>query len=148
MLRHSFVPDSFERGTLIPIVKDKNGDVGSLNNYRPITISPVVSKVFELFLIEGFSRYFDTDALQFGFKKNVGCSNAILALRLVIDYLSTESSNVYIASLDACKAFDRVNHFKMFSILYQRGLPFYFVNTIVIVSCLFSLNVTDNFLNL
>jgi exonuclease III len=131
MLRHSFVPDSFGRGTLIPIVKDKNGDVGSLDNYRPITISPIVSKVFELFLIEKFSKYFDTDALQFGFKKNLGCSNAVLALRLVIDYFTARNSNVYIASLDACKAFDRVNHFKMFSILCQRGLPSYFVNIIV-----------------
>ena len=67
MLIHEYVPDDFGRGILIPIIKDKNGDADSLDNYRPITISPVISKVFEMYLCETFSDHFEVDALQFGF---------------------------------------------------------------------------------
>jgi hypothetical protein len=37
MLSHSFVPDAFGMGIVIPIIKDKCGDVSSVDNYRPIT---------------------------------------------------------------------------------------------------------------
>jgi len=131
MLSHSFVPDAFGRGIVIPIVKDRCGDVSSVDNYRPITLSPVISKVFESLLLMKFSDYMGTDDLQFGFKKGLGCSNAIFALRQVVEYFNNRGSNVYIASLDASKAFDRVNHFKLFAILIKAGLPSNFVSIIV-----------------
>jgi len=43
-----FVPDAFGRGLIIPLVKDRSGCLNDLNNYRAITISPVISKLFEL----------------------------------------------------------------------------------------------------
>lgn len=116
---------------LIPIIKDKHGDVSSVENYRPITLSPIISKVFESFLLEKYAEHFITDDLQFGFKKGLGCGNAIFALRHVVDFYNERNSNVYIASLDASKAFDRVNHFKLYSCLIKKGLPASFINTIV-----------------
>lgn len=115
---------------MIPIIKDRQDDFSALNNYRPITISPVISKFFEMVLLDKFSKFMVTDDLQFGFKKGVGCSNAIFALRQVIEYFNDRRSNVYVASLDASKAFDRVNHFKLLSTLIRRGLPICFVNVI------------------
>ena len=38
---------------------------------------------------------------------------------------------MYIASLDASKAFDRINHFKLFSILIKKGLPKFFVDILI-----------------
>src|SRR5271165_6537802 len=64
-------------------------------------------------------------------KSGIGCSNAIFALRQAIEYFNNRGSNVYMASLDASKAFDRVNHFKLFSTLILKGLPWCFVNVIV-----------------
>ena len=46
MLKHGYVPDQFGRGIVIPLVKDKNGDVTNSENYRGITVSPVMSKIF------------------------------------------------------------------------------------------------------
>ena len=46
MLRHSFVPRQFKHGTIIPIVKDHQGNLGDVGNYRGITISPIASKFF------------------------------------------------------------------------------------------------------
>jgi hypothetical protein len=66
MLRHCFVPDSFGIGIVIPLIKDRNGDTNSIDNYRPITLSPIISKVFENFIIDNYAQYFGTDPLQFG----------------------------------------------------------------------------------
>lgn len=68
---------------------------------------------------------------NFGFKKNLGCNNAIFALRQSIEYFNDRGSKVYMASLDASKAFDRVNHFKLFSTLIKKGLPKIVVKIIV-----------------
>jgi len=35
----------------MPVLKDKLGDVSSVDNYRPITIIPVISKIFEYCLL-------------------------------------------------------------------------------------------------
>ena len=47
MLMHGHVPKQFQRGTIVPIVKDHQGDKSDLNNYRGITIAPIISKIFE-----------------------------------------------------------------------------------------------------
>ena len=48
----------------------------------------------------------------------------------MIQHFNNRSSSVYVASIDASKAFDRVNHYKLFSILIKKGLPSYFVHTL------------------
>ena len=68
MMKHSYIPNAFSAGVIIPIIKDKGGDLSSVDNYRPITLSPVISKVFESFLLECYSQYMKSDDLQFGFK--------------------------------------------------------------------------------
>ena len=75
MLSHGYVPDAFSFGIVIPIVKDKRGDLSSVDNYRPITLSPIISKIFEYMLIDKYSSYFISDDLQFCFKQKLGCSN-------------------------------------------------------------------------
>jgi len=51
-------------------------------------------------------------------------------VRQTIDFFNQRSSNVYIAPLDASKAFDRINHFKLFSAHIKKGLPMMFTNVI------------------
>jgi len=73
---HCFVPDSFGIGIIIPVVKDRLGDY-----VQPITIgitlSPVVSKMFEYCLLHKYEHFLYSDELQFGFKKHSGCSHAL-----------------------------------------------------------------------
>jgi len=46
ILKHGFVPDSFGFGISIPLIKDKTGNLNDLDNYRAITLSCVISKLF------------------------------------------------------------------------------------------------------
>jgi len=123
MICNQCVPDDFGKGLIIPLLKDKLGCINSLDNYRGITLIPVIAKLFELVILELCSEYLLTDNLQFGFKPKLGCSNAIFALRSTIDYFRDRGSTIYAASLDIRKAFDRVNHLKLFESLKNTGLP-------------------------
>ena len=65
---HGFLPESMMSVVLIPIIKDKKAKISSIDNYRPVAIASVVSKVLERILLERLSEYLDTMGNQFGFK--------------------------------------------------------------------------------
>jgi len=48
---------------------------------------------------------------------------SIFVLSQVVDYFASHGNSVYLPSLDAFKAFDRVNHVKLFDKLIDRRLP-------------------------
>ena len=131
MCFHGVVPDDFGAGTCIPLLKDKSGDINDINNYRGITLIPVISKLFELVLLHLCESLLTTDDLQFGFKKHLGCNNALFTVRATIDYFCSRGSNVYAAALDLHKAFDSVNHMKLLSSLVKFGLPLWFVDILL-----------------
>ena len=131
MLQHAFVPTQFKMGTIVPIVKDRQGDLGDLNNYRGITIAPTLSKVFEHVLGALFEPFLSTSTYQFGFKRKSSCSHAIFCLKETINYYSKNGSNVFCSFLDATKAFDRLVHSGLFLKLLQRRTPMIFLNIII-----------------
>ena len=54
---------------LIPKIKDKKGKISTIDNYRPVAIASVVSKVVERILLHRLSEYLDTImGNQFSFK--------------------------------------------------------------------------------
>ena len=57
--------------------------------------------------------------------------HALFVLSQVVVYFCTHGSTVYMASLDASKAFDRVNHIKLFKRLIDRGLPSHVIKILI-----------------
>jgi len=87
LLRHSFVPTQFCFGMIIPLLKNKHGDASSVDMYRGITLSSVVSKLFESVLLALFQNDLQSDVLQFGFKKDSGCVHALFTFRESVQYV-------------------------------------------------------------
>ena len=127
MIRHRFVPSDFCNGIIVPLLKSKHGDPTSLDMYRGITLSPVLSKVFESILLRLYGDFLSSDPVQFGFKKNSRCSHALFALTETVKYLTKKGSKVSCSFLDASKAFDKILHNGLFSKLLKRGAPVIFV---------------------
>ena len=127
LYKHSIVPDDFGRGIVIPLLKNIDGNRFTTDNYRGITLSPVISKLFEMVLLSQFKDQLVSDPLQFGFKAKTSCSHAIFTFKTVIDYYIRNDCNVTICALDISKAFDRVDHYKLFCILMDRSLPKQFI---------------------
>jgi len=107
MIGYGYVPNAFGEGIIIPIPKgDSKRMHDKIDDYRGITISSLISKIFEQCLLCCNKDYFQTSERQFGFKKGVGCNHALYTLRQVIDYYSKNNSTVNICTLDISKAFD------------------------------------------
>jgi hypothetical protein len=130
MLLHGYVPRKFGSGIIVPIIKDRCADVGQLDNYRGITLCNVISKVFEIGLYNKFECYLGSHHLQHGFKKQTGCPSAVFAVQQVADYFISRGSTVYLTSLDASKAFDRVVHATLIRKLVDRNVPQCFISII------------------
>src|SRR5437867_3213387 len=115
MLAHGFVPDDFGSGLLIPILKDSNADAACCDKYRGITLSCVISKIFEYALLGKYSLLFNTDDLQFDFRNGVGCSDALYTVKSVVGHFVKKGCTVSIAALDISKAFDRISYYALLS---------------------------------
>ena len=56
MFTHCYKPSSMIKSIIVPLVKNKCGNLADKINYRPIALSSISSKVFEhviLFRLEG-----------------------------------------------------------------------------------------------
>ena len=67
-LSHSFVPHQFLLSVIVPIIKDRCGDIPDVNNYRGIAMSSVISKVLELVLLDRIESLLVTKEQQLRFK--------------------------------------------------------------------------------
>jgi len=120
---HGFVPEDFQISTIIPIPKGKNANLTDSDNYRGITVSSVLEKVFDLVVLDKYSDRLVTSNLQFGFKARRSTNMCTMVLKKTIAYYVNNRSTVYCTMLDATKAFDRVEYAKLFRLLLSRNLP-------------------------
>ena len=123
MLLLGYVPNDFGKGIIVPVIQDGLGKEDDVNNYRAVTISSSVSKLFEMCLLRLLSDFLTTSDLQFGFKKGLGCRDAIFSLQFVVEYFVKHGSTVNVCLLDMSKAFDKLNHYVLFVKLMKRGVP-------------------------
>ena len=120
---HGYIPTGLMDTVIIPLVKNKNGNISDKNNYRPIALVTVMSKILEIVILNKIRNVICTQDNQFGFKKNHGTDLAIYTLKNTIDYYRNFNSPVYVCFLDASKAFDKVNHWSLFKKLLDRKVP-------------------------
>ena len=111
-LANGIFPDKLKIAKIIPIFK--KDDKHDINNYRPISLLPSISKVFEKIVYSQIFYYFTSNNLfhanQYGFRTGYSTE---LAVSEMIDriYLDLDVKQIPIAIfLDLSKAFDTINH--------------------------------------
>ena len=97
-LKFGIVPSNFCDGVIVLILKKPNIDPSLPNNYRPITVSNIFSKIFELGFLDS-SANVEFDSLQFGFVNGRGTAMAAATVNDVINYSVNQGSPVYSCSL-------------------------------------------------
>ena len=127
MLIHGFLPESLIDVILVPVIKDKNSKISCKDNYRPIVLANIMSKVLESIWLNKISDYFSTKPNQFGFKRKHSTDMCIFLLKEAIELYKRSGSCVYACFIDASKAFDRINHDLLFLKLNKCGVPSYIV---------------------
>ena len=74
-----------------------------------------------------YGDFLTSDNLQFGFKKETGCSHALFTLTESVKHLVNNGSKVHCTFLDASRAFDKVLLNGLYLKLVERGAPFSFI---------------------
>jgi len=117
-------PNELKSACVIPIFK--GGDPKLIQNYRPVSVLPVISKIFERVMYNRLVKYLEKYNIlykyQFGFKSN---HSTYMALTLLVDkILSALDNNEHVIGLylDFAKAFDTVNHQILLSKLSHYGI--------------------------
>lgn len=103
-------PDKLKEAQVIPLHKKSNTlDKG---NYRPVSILPMISKIFERSIENQLVEYFNSFFHIFlsAFRKGYGCQTALL--KIIEDWKKALDQNKYVAAIlmDLSKAFDCLPH--------------------------------------
>ncbi|MFZ2538156.1 MAG: reverse transcriptase family protein, partial [Oscillospiraceae bacterium] len=127
-------PNQLKIAKVVPVFK--SGDSKLVSNYRPISILPTFSKIFEKVVYTRLEKYLIDNAIlhknQFGFRSKLSTCMALLEL---LDKLSASVDNKSITVgvfIDLAKAFDTVDHCIMLRKLQHygiRGIPLEWFNS-------------------
>jgi len=111
-IKTGIFPDKLKEACVVPL--HKNGPKDNLGNYRPISLLPTLSKIFEKHIADQLHSFIQrTNAIhdsQSGFRKHHSCQTALI--RLVENWLKNLDEGEIIGTLfiDLKKAFDLVDH--------------------------------------
>ncbi|MES9879927.1 MAG: reverse transcriptase domain-containing protein, partial [Sedimenticola sp.] len=133
MIYNSYTPANMKRGKIITLHKGGKKRKDDPNNYRAITLSSTILKVFERIL---YNKIIDSNSnqlssLQGGFQKGMGCTMTSFLLRESIHYAKEQSSKLYVCFLDVQKAFDTVWHDALFHKLDQMNVDPHIIRLLI-----------------
>ena len=59
------------------LISHKAGKISSKDNYRPIALASVISKLVEVIMLDSIEMYMNTNPNQFGFKRKHGTDQCL-----------------------------------------------------------------------
>jgi exonuclease III len=121
------LPSLFKSATITPIFKGK-GSRTDPSNYRPISVLPVLSKLFEKVIYRKLYHHVENenllDSQQHGFRKHRSCATALsLFSHDILTHLDSPNITAGIVFVDLKKAFDSIRPLRLLQLLRDIGIP-------------------------
>ena len=139
-LQECHVPSCFKLANVVPIPKTKTTKLAS--DFRPISLLPILSKIFEKVIVKKFILPFISERIdhsQFAYVSRPGSgvtSALVLAYHKVVEFLDKSSGAVRLLSVDFSKAFDKLLHSRIISACVDFQLPPFVIKWIIsFLSC-------------
>ena len=122
-LENSAVASRTGKVVFIPI--PKKGNAKECSNYRTITLNSHTSKVMLKIPQAGLQQYVNHELpdVQAGFRKGRGTGDQIANIPWIIEKTREFQKNIYFCFTDYAKAFDCVDHSRLWRILQEMGIP-------------------------
>ena len=116
-------PQDWERSVFIPI--PKKGNAKECSNYHIIALISHDSKVMLKVLQARLQQYANHELpdVQAGFRKGRGTRDQIANICWIIEKAREFQKSIYFCLIDYSKAFDLVDHNKLWKILQEMGIP-------------------------
>ena len=116
-------PQDRKRLVFIPI--PKNGNAKEFSNYLAFALISHARKVIFKVLQNRLQQYVNQEIpdVQAGFRKGKGTRNQIANICWIIQKAQEFQKNTYFFFIDYTKAFEGVDHNKLWNILKEMGLP-------------------------
>ena len=116
-------PQDWKRSVFIPI--PKKGNPKECSNYHTIVLISHASKVMLKILQARLQQYMNRELpdVQAGFRKGRGTRDQIASIHWIIGEKRRIPENIYFCFIEYAKAFDCVDHNKLWKILKEVGIP-------------------------
>ena len=116
-------PRDWKRSVFILI--PKKGNAKECSNYHTIAFISHASKVMLKILQARLQQYMNQELpdVQAGFRKDKGTRHQTVSICWIIEKATELQRNIYFRFIDYAKAFDCVDHHKVWKILKEMGIP-------------------------
>ena len=116
-------PKDWTRSVFVPI--PKKGDTHECCNYRTVALISHASKILLKIIQQRMASFVNKELLdvQEGFRRGRGTRDQISNLRCIMEKTREYQKDVYVCFIDYSKAFDCIDHDKLWNCLKQMGIP-------------------------
>lgn len=132
-LRTGYFPLLWKHSIVIPIPKP-NKNPSNVENYRPISLLPSLSKILEKIIQKRLNNYLNKNGIiprhQFGFTEKLSTTHQLLRITEHIHTAFQRKLHTISTFLDISQAYDRVWHEGLMYKLKINGTPKYLTNII------------------